>query len=89
MGIFSAILDKLRHHGSARASQGLTGGQPPASAQQQGQPAAAQQSQPAAQPAAQAASQSTLQNVASTPCCRSSPHRKAAARIIGSRSSIS
>ena len=63
MGIFSAILDKLRHHGSARASQGLTGGQPPASAQQQGQPAAAQQSQPAAQPAAQAASQSTLQNV--------------------------
>ena len=59
MGIFGAILDKLRHHGAARASQEQTGqmaGSPP-----QQQPAA--QQQPSAQAGSQAASQSSLQNV--------------------------
>jgi len=58
MGIFGAILDKLRHHGAARASQEQTGqmaGSP--------QPAAQQQQQPSAQAGSQAASQSSLQNV--------------------------
>ena len=74
MGIFSAILDKLRHHGSA-ASQGgqqSAGGQqqPQQYAQNQGQPgqqqqpqgSAQQQAQPAAQAGQQGASQG-LQNV--------------------------
>ena len=61
MGIFGAILDKLRHHGAARASQQQTGqmaGSPPP---QPAQPAA--QQQPSAQPTPQTASQSSLQNV--------------------------
>jgi hypothetical protein len=65
MGIFSRILDRLRHHGSAAASQ-----QPPeqqGSAQQQPQYAqqsgqAQQQAQPAGQSAQQGGAQ-TLQNV--------------------------
>src|SRR5688572_24361256 len=58
MGIFGAILDKLRHHGAARASQEQTG-QMAGSPQQQ--PAA--QQQPSGQAGSQAASQSSLQNV--------------------------
>ena len=58
MGIFGAILDKLRHHGAARASQEQTGqmaGSPPPQ-----QPAA--QQQPSPQAGSQPASQSSLQN---------------------------
>ena len=63
MGIFGAILDKLRHHGAARAPQEQTGqmaGSPPP---QQPQATAEQQQQPSAQAASQPASQSSLQNV--------------------------
>jgi hypothetical protein len=62
MGIFGAILDKLRHHGSAAAAQrsGQQQGQP--SAQQQGQPSSQQQAQ-SAQTGQQGASQVSLQNV--------------------------
>ena len=60
MGIFGAIIDKLRHHGAARASQEQTG-QMAGSPQQQ--PTAQQQQQPSAQAGSQAASQSSLQNV--------------------------
>jgi hypothetical protein len=78
MGIFSAILDKLRHHGSASGSQ-ASGGQPTATSaqqqpqqqpQQQGQasaqqqtPVAQQQAQPSAQSGLQGSSQAPLQNV--------------------------
>jgi hypothetical protein len=71
MGIFSAILDKLRHQGSAAAAQ--RGGQQTSgsaqSAQQgqassgQGQSAGQQQAQPAGQSGQQGASQASLQNV--------------------------
>ena len=75
MGIFSAILDKLRHHGSAAASQTSAGQQTAGSAQQQPQaqqqgqpsqqqtPVAQQQAQPSAQSGLQGSSQATLQNV--------------------------
>jgi hypothetical protein len=65
MGIFSRILDRLRHHGSASASQqppeqqGSTQ-QQPQYAQQSGQ--AQQQAQPSAQAGPQGHAQ-TLQNV--------------------------
>jgi hypothetical protein len=78
MGIFSAILDKLRHHGSQAQAAGGQQHQYAGSAQQPTQPSAQQQPQPTgqqpaqstqqqAQPAGQAgqhgASQATLQNV--------------------------
>ena len=75
MGIFSAILDKLRHHGSASASQASAGQQSAGSAQQQPQaqqqgqpsqqqtPVAQQQAQPSTQSGLQGSSQATLQNV--------------------------
>jgi hypothetical protein len=70
MGIFSAILDKLRHHGSQAQATGGQQQQWAGAAQQQGQPPAQQQGQPGqqqAQPSAQTgqqgASQATLQNV--------------------------
>jgi len=59
MGIFSAILDKLRHHGSA--SQSSAGQQTAGSAQQQGQ-SAQQQGQPF-QGGQQGAAQSSIQNI--------------------------
>jgi hypothetical protein len=68
MGIFSAILDKLRHHGSASQARG--GQQTAGSAQQQAQPSVQQQGQPTqqqAQPFAQGsqqgAAQSSIQNI--------------------------
>jgi hypothetical protein len=65
MGIFSAILDKLRHHGSAsQASAGRqTAGSPQqqGQSQQQGQPTQ-QQAQPFAQ-GQQGAAQGSIQNV--------------------------
>jgi hypothetical protein len=69
MGIFSAIMDKLRRHGSQAGSQ------QPGSTQQPGQPAGQQQAQSTAQPPSQqqgqafpqggqqGATQQTLQNV--------------------------
>jgi hypothetical protein len=67
MGIFSAILDKLRHHGSASGSQASGGQQTAGSAQQQpqfqGQASPQQQAQPSAQAGQQGSSQATLQNV--------------------------
>jgi hypothetical protein len=60
MGIFSAILDKLRHHGSASQTRGAQ--QTAGSAQQQGQASAQQQGQPF-QGGQQGATQSSLQNV--------------------------
>jgi hypothetical protein len=51
MGIFGAILDKLRHHGSAAAATSSGTGQLSGSSQQQGQPAGSQQSQAGAQQA--------------------------------------
>src|SRR5690348_5717322 len=78
MGIFSAILDKLRHHSSqAQASAGqqqqqwagAAQQQPQDSGQQQAQPsagqgqAAQQQSQPFNQAGQQGAAQSSIQNV--------------------------
>ena len=78
MSIFSAILDKLRHHGSqAQAAggqqqqrAGATQQQTQPSTQQQAQPSAQQQAQPApqqgqpsAQTGQQGASQGSLQNV--------------------------
>ncbi|HEY0338742.1 MAG TPA: DUF3597 family protein [Burkholderiales bacterium] len=71
MGIFSAILDKLRHHGSASGSQ-ASAGQPTATSaqqqpqqqpQQQGQASVQQQAQPSAQSGLQGSSQAPLQNV--------------------------
>ena len=70
MGIFSAILDRLRHHGSASAAQ-ATGGQQTSAPAQQAQPTPQQQAQPAAQQQAQPAaatgelesSQASIQNV--------------------------
>jgi len=71
MGIFSAILDKLRHHGSATASQD-PGGQLSGSAQQrQTPPSSPQPSQasgqtqtpPSGQAGLQGSSQAPLQNV--------------------------
>ncbi len=73
MGIFGAILDKLRHHGSASASQGS--GELAGSSPQQGQPSAQQSTQPGQQPTppsgqqpsaqggVQGSSATTLQNV--------------------------
>jgi hypothetical protein len=65
MGIFSAILDKLRHHASG--SQASGGQQTAGSAQQQpqfqGQASPQQQAQPSAQAGQQGSSQATLQNV--------------------------
>ena len=63
MSIFSAILDKLRHHGSqAQAASGqqqqLAGSQ-----QQQVQPSGQQQAQQSGQTGQQGASQASLQNV--------------------------
>jgi hypothetical protein len=74
MGIFSAILDKLRHHGSASGSQVSGGQQTAGSAQQQPQqqgqaapqqqtPSPQQQAQPSAQTGLQGSPQTTLQNV--------------------------
>ena len=79
MGIFSAILDKLRHHGSqasaagAQQQQQWAGSgqqQPQASGQQQTQPSAARQGQPAQQQSQpfgeggqQGATQGSIQNV--------------------------
>ena len=66
MGIFSAILDKLRHHGSA--SQTSSGQKSAAAGQQQAQPSM-QQGQPGQQQAQpfpqgqQGAAQSSIQNV--------------------------
>ena len=54
MGIFSAILDKLRHHGSASAAQ--PGSQASSGASQQ-------QSQQSGQTGQQGASQASIQNV--------------------------
>jgi hypothetical protein len=62
MGIFGAILDKLRHHGSASAAQRSGQQQGPSSAQQQGQPSSQQQAQ-SGQTGQQGASQASLQNV--------------------------
>jgi len=67
MGIFSAILDKLRHHGSA--SQASTSQQRAGSGQQQAQPSmqqgrpGQQQAQPFPQGGQQGAAQSSIQNV--------------------------
>lgn len=63
MGIFSAIMNKLRGHGSASAAQPAGGQQPSAAAQPQGQPANQQQPQAAAQSGMQGSQQATLQNV--------------------------
>ena len=64
MGIFSAILDKLRHHGAAQAA----GGQQTAGAaqqpQQQGQQSAQSGAQQQAQPSMQQPSQATGQQQA-------------------------
>ena len=66
MGIFSAILDKLRHHGAASDRQQAAGAaQQPAQAstQQQAQGSAQQQAQPSAQAGQQGSQQAALQNV--------------------------
>ena len=60
MGIFSAILDKLRHHGSAAANQGAgqqNAGSPQAGSQQQAQSGVQQQG------GLQGSPQPALQNV--------------------------
>lgn len=57
MGIFGTILDKLRHHGSAAASQS------PGSSQQQSPPSGQQQAQPSAPAGLQGSPQASLQNV--------------------------
>jgi len=57
MGIFGTILDKLRHHGSAAASQS------PGSSQQQSPPSGQQQAQPSASAGLQGSPQASLQNV--------------------------
>lgn len=62
MGIFSAILDKLRHHGAASAAQ-PSGQQSGGNVQQQGQPSSQQQAQPTGQSGQQGASQQSIQNV--------------------------
>ena len=62
MGIFSRILDKLRHHGSASASQNSAAQQGAASAQQQPQDTQQQAQQPA-QTGLQGSPQASLQNV--------------------------
>jgi hypothetical protein len=56
MGIFSAIMDKLRHHSGAQPAPQQTQHATPAAQQQQFQPASQQQS-------SGAGSQTTLQNV--------------------------
>lgn len=65
MGIFSAILDKLRHHGAKSAQQASASQSAAASAPQAQQPA--QQQQPAAQQPSQSAANSNtasgIQNV--------------------------
>jgi hypothetical protein len=61
MGIFSAIMDKLRRHGSQGSSQ-TAGTQQTGFTQQQGQPAGQQQGQ-ASRGAQQGASQQSMQNV--------------------------
>ncbi|MGZ5136665.1 MAG: DUF3597 domain-containing protein [Burkholderiales bacterium] len=63
MGIFSKILDKLRHHGAASASQPASGQQTAGSAQQQAQPSTQQQAQPSAQTGQQGASQVPIQSI--------------------------
>ena len=72
MGIFSAILDKLRHHGAAsdaraadrQQAAGAAQQPPQASTQQQAQGSAQQQAQPSAQAGQQQGSQqAALQNV--------------------------
>jgi len=67
MGIFGAILEKLRHHGSASASQASGGQQTAGSAQQQpqqqAQPSTQQQAQPSGQTGQQGSSQTSIQNV--------------------------
>ena len=60
MGIFSAIMDKLRRHGSASGSQSTGTQQASGVAQPQ---AGQQQSQPFAQAGQQGASQQSIQNV--------------------------
>ena len=60
MGIFSAIMDKLRRHGSASGSQSTGTQQASGMAQPQ---APQQQSQPFAQAGQQGASQQSFQNV--------------------------
>ena len=60
MGIFSAIMDKLRGHGSRAGSQ-TTGTQQAGVSQQQGQPAGQQQGQTSPQQQGQSAGQSGLQ----------------------------
>ena len=64
MGIFSAILNKLRNHGSQRsdAQQTAGSGQQAQSAAQQSQPAQ-QQAQPFGQAGQQGVSQTSMQNV--------------------------
>jgi hypothetical protein len=63
MGIFSNILDRLRHHGAASASQAPGGQQTSGSAQQQAQPSTQQQAQPSAQTGQQGSSQMSIQNI--------------------------
>lgn len=64
MGIFSAILNKLRHHGSQRSDPQQTAGsgQEAQPAAQQSQPSQ-QQGQPFGQTGQQGASQASMQNV--------------------------
>jgi hypothetical protein len=64
MGIFSAILDKLRHHGSASDAQASNRQQTAGAGQQQAPASPQQQAQPSAQAGQQQGSpQPVLQNV--------------------------
>ena len=63
MGIFSSIMNKLLHRGSASAAQPAGGQQPAATAQSQPQGANQQQPQAGAQSGMQGSPQATLQNV--------------------------
>jgi hypothetical protein len=63
MSIFSAILDKLRHHGSQAQGSGGQQQQLAGSQQQQAQPSGQQQAQPSGQTGQQGTSQASLQNV--------------------------
>ena len=64
MGIFSAILDKLRHHGAASDAQAAGRQQTAGAAQQPAQASTQQQAQPSAQAGQQqGSSQAALQNV--------------------------
>jgi hypothetical protein len=62
MGIFSAIMEKLRRHGSQSGSQ-TAGTQQAGASQQQGQPAGQQQAQAFPQGGQQGAQQQSMQNV--------------------------